>query len=104
MSPKFIMVFTTVSREREASKIANVCVEENLAACVQISKVESFYKWEGSKEKCDEYKIIFKTLSDNYFELEKKILSMHSYDLPSIYAVELSHINKSYADWIIESV
>ena len=66
------MVFTTVSREKEANKIANVCVEENLAACVQISKVESFYKWEGSKENCDEYKIIFKTLSDNYFELEKK--------------------------------
>ena len=51
------MVVTTVSREREASKIANVCVEENLAACVQISKVESFYKWEGSKEKRDEYKM-----------------------------------------------
>ena len=104
MGSRFIIVFTTVGGKKEAVKIASTCVEENLVACVQISKVESFYKWEGSKERSVEYKIIFKTISDNYIELKKKIMSLHSYNLPSIYAVNLSHINKPYGDWIIESI
>ena len=43
-----IAVFTTIDRVEQARVIANTLVERKLAACVQISAIESVYTWEYS--------------------------------------------------------
>ncbi|MGE3299140.1 MAG: divalent cation tolerance protein CutA, partial [Arcobacter sp.] len=42
---KAIIVQTTCSSKEEAKNIAKVLIEEKLAACVQLSEIESFYNW-----------------------------------------------------------
>jgi len=43
-----IVVLVTCGSEEEALKIANVLVEEHLAACVNlVAPIRSIYRWEG---------------------------------------------------------
>jgi len=45
---KYIAVVTTISDLAEAQSMARALVERKLAACVQISEIESFYSWNES--------------------------------------------------------
>ena len=60
------MVQTSCGGKKEAEKIAKILIECNLAACVQVSEIESFYRWE--KELCEdkEYLLTIKTKKENY--------------------------------------
>ncbi|WP_258934560.1 divalent-cation tolerance protein CutA [Nesterenkonia pannonica] len=43
----FAAVQTTVSSEPEAEALARRIIEERLAACVQVTQVRSYYRWDG---------------------------------------------------------
>ncbi len=43
-----LAVFTTVGSLDEARRIAREVVERRLAACAQLSTIESFYRWKGA--------------------------------------------------------
>jgi periplasmic divalent cation tolerance protein len=43
-----LAVFTTVGTLDEARRIARTVVERGLAACAQLSPIESFYVWKGA--------------------------------------------------------
>ena len=45
-----VIIQTTCSTSEEAKKIAKILIEEQLVACVQLSKIESLYIW--NKEFC----------------------------------------------------
>ena len=47
MLSKPITVFTTADNLEEARKLAKKVVGKKLAACAQISEIESFYTWEN---------------------------------------------------------
>ena len=99
-----ITVFTTTDNLEEARKLAKTLVEQKLAACAQISKIESFYTWENDVQNDQEFRIMFKTTKDKYKDMEKTILKTHSYDLPAIYAVDVDELHKPYGDWINKSL
>ena len=77
-----IIVQTTCSSKGEASSIAKVLIENRLAACVQMSKIESFYMWENKF--CDDEEILLniKTKKENFKKIQSKIKELHSYDVP----------------------
>ena len=104
MKSNTIAVFTTTDNLEEARKLATTLVEQKLAACTQISKIESFYTWENDVQNDQEFRIMFKTTKDKYKDVEKAILKIHAYDLPAIYAVDVDEIYKPYGDWINESL
>ena len=56
-----IAVLTTIDSLEQARAIANMLVDRGLAACVQISPIESVYSWEGSVQMEDEYRVFAKT-------------------------------------------
>ena len=99
-----IAVFTTTDNLEEARKLAKTLVEQKLAACAQISKIESFYTWENDVQNDQEFRIMFKTTKDKYKDMERAILKIHSYDLPAIYAVNVDELHKPYGDWINKSL
>ena len=97
-------VFTTTNSLEKARKLAKTLVEQKLAACAQISVIESFYTWDKKVQNDQEFRIMFKTTKDRYKEVEKAILKIHAYDLPAIYAVDVDELYKPYGDWVNESL
>ena len=99
-----IAVVTTVSSRKEARSLARALVEARLAACAQISRIESIYPWKGAIEHGKEYRVLFKTLDEHYPDVERAIRELHSYELPAIHAFAMTHIAPAYAAWIEDSV
>ena len=104
MKSNTIAVFTTTDSLEEARKLTKTLVEQKLAACAQISEIESFYTWENDVQNDQEFRIMFKTTKDKYKDVEKAILKIHSYDLPAIYAVDVDELYQPYGAWVNESI
>ena len=98
-----IAVLTTIDSLEQARAIANMLVERKLAACVQISPIESIYTWQGDVQRDDEYRVFAKTTAYHYADVESAIRELHSYDLPAIYAIDLAQVYEPYADWVAEN-
>ena len=97
---KLIAVLTTTGSRVEAESIATQLVERKLAACVQVSAIESVYTWEGATQRDDEYRLLIKTAAERYPEVEAAILELHSYELPAVYAFAMEHAYEPYAKWV----
>ena len=95
-----IAVVTTVGSRAEAQAMARALVERRLAACAQISEIESFYRWQGVVHHDPEYRVLFKTTRERYAAVEAAIRELHSYDLPAIHALAFEQVYAPYAAWI----
>ena len=98
-----IEIYTTVATREEAQQIASALVNRKLAACAQITAIESYYSWEGSLQQSVEYRISIKSIAANYSTVEKAIVELHSYTLPAIYALPVLHAYAPYTDWVLEN-
>ncbi len=97
---KAILVQTTCSSKEEAKIIAKILIEEKLAACVQMSEINSFYMWE--KEFCNDEEILLsiKTKKENFKKIKSKIKELHSYDVPEIISLDINDTSKDYKKFI----
>ena len=101
MKNKFIIVCSTFSSLKEARQIAQTLVKEKLAACANISSpVESIYVWKNKLCKEKEFLIQLKTTTQKYPTLEKRLKSLHSYEVPEIIALPVLKGNSHYLEWI----
>jgi periplasmic divalent cation tolerance protein len=100
---KTIAVLTTVDSLDQARAIATALVERRLAACVQISSIESVYTWQGEAQNEKEFRVMAKTVADRYPEIEAAIRTLHTYELPAIYALDIAQVFEPYADWVAEN-
>ena len=99
---KLIAVMTSTDSAEEARRIADTLVERKLAACVQVSAIESVYTWDGATQRDDEYRLLIKTAAERYPDVEAAILELHSYDLPAIYAFGMEHVYEPFGKWVAE--
>ncbi len=99
-----IGVVTTVGSKKEARTIGHALVEAKLAACAQISRIDSVYAWKGKIESGKEYRVLLKTVEARYAAVERAIREMHSYELPAIHSFAFEHVSSAYVDWIEASV
>ena len=97
---KAIIVQTTCSSKEEARKIAKVLIAEKLAACVQLSEIESFYQWKNEFCCDNETLLNIKTRKDNFEKIKSKILELHSYDLPEIIQLDIANASEEYLKFI----
>ncbi|MEN6375904.1 MAG: divalent-cation tolerance protein CutA [Smithella sp.] len=96
-----IQVTTTTATKEEAQKIARHLVEQKVAACVQIAgPITSTYRWKGKVETAEEWLCLIKTRENLYQELEKVIISLHSYETPEIVAVPIVQGSREYLSWL----
>jgi periplasmic divalent cation tolerance protein len=100
---KPVVIISTYPNKKSISKIAQNLVKSKLVACVNISKISSIYSWNDKIENTSEYLAIFKTITKNKTLLKKKIKETHPYEIPEIAEVDVTSINKSYLNWLIES-
>nr|BAL53195.1 CutA1 divalent ion tolerance protein [uncultured Chloroflexota bacterium] len=98
-----LAVITTTATLEEAQRLAQVLVERRLAACAQISPIESYYLWKGQVEHAREYRLLLKTTEARYPEVEQVIRELHSYELPAIFALPVAQAFSEYVRWVEES-
>lgn len=98
-----IAVLTTIDDLEHAQAMARALVERKLAACVQISTVESLYLWQGAMQNDREFRVMAKTTAARYADVETAIRELHTYDLPAIYAFETAQVFAPYAEWVADN-
>jgi periplasmic divalent cation tolerance protein len=99
--PAYIQVVTTTARKDEAEQIAQMLVEQRLAACVQvIGPIQSTYRWQGAIETSSEWQCLAKSREELFPEIEAAIRKIHPYEVPEILAVPVCAGNPSYLAWL----
>ena len=97
------VVFCTAS-PANGEMIAESLIKEHLAACVNISSVNSCYLWEGKLNQDREALLIIKTEQTRIERLISRIRELHSYDLPEIVVLPIIDGYQPYLEWISQSV
>ena len=99
-----VFVYTTCRDAAEAKKLGRSMVEKRLAACVNITPIESIYEWEGKVVDDQEAVLLIKTSEPKVAALEELIEKNHSYATPLVGMVEVRRVNRRYKEWMREVV
>ena len=95
-----LAVLTTVATREQAQRLAHELVRRRLAACAQISAIDSVYRWQGELRQDSEQRVLFKTTAAAYPALQAALRELHPYELPQIVAFALSPVFDAYANWV----
>lgn len=100
-----IVVLTTTETPQQAEQIAQLLLEAELAACVQIlPPMTSIYRWQGKIERATETLLLIKTLQEKYPALEAALKTHHPYQTPEIIALPVADGSAAYLTWLADSV
>jgi len=81
MEEGLVSVVTTLPQREEAEELSRQAVERRLAACAQVSgPVTSFYRWEGSLHREEEWVCTMKTAERVLEDLVSFIGEKHPYE------------------------
>ena len=101
---KYIVVTTLCNKEEIANKIIDTLLEKKLVAGAQMSKGDSKYWWNNELEKCDEYKLEFRTKESLYGKIETEIKKIHNYEVAEISYTEIKDGSKAFLNWIDSNI
>lgn len=100
---KLAILVSTYPDMDSAQGAAKRIVGAKLAACVNMARISSVYKWKGKVCDGDEIIAIFKTSTERVERLKDAILADHPYDIPELVKLD-AESSGHYMDWITESV
>ena len=95
-----LALITTLATRDDALRIGRALVERRLAACAQVTAIDSVYRWQGQVHQEPEFRLLLKTTEARYGALEQALLALHPYELPAIHALGLERAHPPYAAWI----
>ncbi len=89
----------------EAERIARTLVESGLAACVNLSEIQSVYRWKGELCVEPESTLWIKVGADGLAALRTKLEEIHPYELPEIVVlpVDIAESFGPYVEWVREN-
>lgn len=94
------IAWTTVATREDADRLAADVVNRGLAACVQVDgPVVSHYRWQGTAERTEEFRLTFKGLPEQRTPLERHVSAVHPYDTPEWVVVRAEHVSEKYLSW-----
>ncbi len=102
MSTEYCMVMTTTGTQNEAEKLSKLMVKNQLAACVQVMPITSYYTWQNALQEDREYFLLIKTIRQHFLQIEAMILKNHSYDIPEIIQILITQGSAPYLGWLAE--
>lgn len=103
MTHNYCLITTTAGSYDEAKALAEMLVGEKLAACVQITKINSVYSWEEMLHRDEEWLLQIKTRANLYKLVERALIDHHSYETPEIICVPIIEGSAPYLAWIDEN-
>jgi periplasmic divalent cation tolerance protein len=96
-----LLVFTNLPDRASAERLADLLLEQRLAACVNIlAPCRSVYRWKGALQHDEEHPMLIKTSAERYGALEQALRQGHPYELPEIIAVSIEQGLPAYLDWV----
>ena len=96
-----LLVLTNVPDRAVAEKLADMLIEKQFAACVNIlAPCRSVYRWKGALQHDEEHPMLIKTTQERYAALEQALRAAHPYELPEIIAVPIERGLPAYLDWV----
>jgi periplasmic divalent cation tolerance protein len=101
---KFIFLYTTVGKKKDAQRISQILLQKRLIACTNIFPIDSQYWWQGKIQHDKEFGIVLKTAARNYQKIEQEIKRIHPYQCPCLVAFEIARGYKPYLSWIEDSI
>lgn len=97
------VVYVTTSSPEEAARLAQVLVNERLAACVQqVGPIQSTYIWQEQLCEDQEYLLIIKTRSALTAALTERVQALHSYDVPEVLVLPVQGGSVPYLQWLYD--
>ncbi len=94
------MLITTATDE-EAHNIAELLLNQRVAACVNIvPRVDSLFWWQGKLDSTQESLLIVKTRASLLRKIVDMVKRSHSYEIPEIIALPIIDGNEDYLKWI----
>ncbi len=99
---EYSIIMTTVANREEARTLAGGLVREGLAACVQLTDIESFYTWQGEVHQDPEVLLLIKTREALYPAVEAYLREHHPYEVPEIVQVPITAGSSAYLGWVDE--
>lgn len=99
----FVTVQTTTDSAAEAEHLASTAVAQQLAACVQVCQITSYYRWQEETHQDPEFLLTMKTTLSAVDRLKSVIAAEHSYDEPELIVQPIIDGSADYLRWIRES-
>jgi periplasmic divalent cation tolerance protein len=100
MEQQFSVIITTTATKVEADKLARLLLSQQLAACIQVSQITSYYTWNEAVNVDDEQLLIIKCPKVNFSAIERCIKDNHSYEIPEIVQLPIEAGSAEYLQWI----
>jgi periplasmic divalent cation tolerance protein len=98
-----LVVLVTVPNHEIGKRLAEVLVEERLAACVNIVPgLLSVYRWQGKIEQEPEELLLLKTQDCLLEQLTVRVRELHPYTVPEIVALPVVGGSQAYLDWVTQ--
>ena len=98
-------VILCTTPKNKSEELAQILLEEKLAACVNIIPgIKSMYWWDGKIQTDTEDLLVIKTKEELVKELTEKVKEVHPYEIPEVIVLNVEDGNNEYIDWITKSV
>ena len=96
-----LLVLTNLPDRAAAERIADLLVEQRLAACANLlAPCRSVYRWKGAVQREEEHPVLIKTTVERYAALEQALRAAHPYEVPEIIALPIEQGLQAYLDWV----
>ena len=102
MNTELLILITAVAMREDAQRLAESMVEQGLAACAQITAIDSYFHWRGDSLHEPEWRLEFKTVRRCVEALETALRAAHPYDLPELLAYCPERVSADYLAWVQE--
>jgi periplasmic divalent cation tolerance protein len=100
MANKFSVVITTTATKEKADKLARLLLSQQLAACIQVTQIASYYIWNEGVNVDDEWLLSIKCPTLNFSAIEQCIKDNHSYEIPEIIQLPIEAGSADYLQWV----
>ena len=98
-----ILIYVTCESVEQAKKIGKHLMTKKLCTCINIfPDMQPMFFWPPKSKTIDESKevvLIVKTLESKYQAVEDEIHKIHTYDVPCVFAIPVTHVAKKYYEW-----
>jgi len=101
--PSLAVCYVTCRDRAQARLLARTLLAERLVACVNlVTGMESLYWWQGAVCEAREVVLIAKTRRSLVVALTRRVLALHSYEVPCVVALDVLGGNPRYLAWVAE--